>query len=427
MFKKIRYRLLLSNLFVFAIVLTGFTIAVRIAVVHNLKRQVINQLTALGQGIAASAEFEHRTLKFDNDFSVAQLIEHDRALQWFDARGRFLQQQGEAIIAKPFNREERIQVQTGKTPIQAVILPILDSDKGQLMGYLRVSQSLRGFQETVHELDLGLGIGVWVALVLSGLGGLWLNQQAMQPIEENLERLKQFTADASHELRNPLMAIKSNAAVALKYDEGMRSGDREKLSAIVSATDQMSQLTADLLLLAKSDRISEIEQATVNLNVLLQDLVEWFQPQAITKSLKLTLELEPNLVIWGDQTQLQRLFGNLLQNALQYTPSGGKINISSCRLGREIQIAIADNGVGIAPDQLDKIFDRFWRADRSRSYAEGGSGLGLAIVQSIIHQHQAKIAVSSQLGTGSCFLVSFSSQKIKYSHNIAKFSYKDNL
>lgn len=121
--------------------------------------------------------------------------------------------------------ENPIKIELEKIRIQAVVLPIIGSDERKLIGYVRVSQSLEEVDETLTKLDWILGSSIIIALILSGFSGVILTRKAMQPIEESFQRLKQFTADASHELRNPLMAIKSNAAVALKYPENMRELD----------------------------------------------------------------------------------------------------------------------------------------------------------------------------------------------------------
>ena len=282
-------------------------------------------------------------------------------------------------------------------------MPILDKNNRQLIGYLRATQSLEEVDETIARLDLGLGVGAIVAIVLSSFGSGWLNRQAMQPIEESYNRLKQFTADASHELRSPLMAISTNAEVALTYPEGIRPGDNEKFEAISMATDQMSQLTEDLLLLARTDRVSSFEFEIINLSTLLTDLVKLYKSQAQTKQIELKAEIENDLWLNADKAKLARAFTNLIQNAIQYTPAGGEVEVSSKRIGRELLITVEDSGIGIDSEHLDKVFDRLWRADRSRSYYEGGSGLGLAITKAIVERHRGTITVTSQPNVGSCF------------------------
>jgi signal transduction histidine kinase len=270
---------------------------------------------------------------------------------------------------------------------------------------VRASESLQSLDDTIDQLDWGLGIGIGVALLLSGAGGIWLTRQAMKPVEESFNRLKQFTADAAHELRSPIMAVKSNAAVALKYAEGMRSTDAEKFEAISSASEQMARLTENLLLLARADQFVANKQTTVDLTDLLNHLVTLHQVQAEAKQISLTTQLSENLWVLGDLAQLNRVFANLIENAIYYTPSGGTITIQTNHGYRYIWVNVQDTGVGIAPENLERVFDRFWRADQSRSYWAGGAGLGLAIAQAIVQRHHGTITVKSQLGVGSCFTV----------------------
>lgn len=404
-FKKIRYRLLFSYLVVLASILATFAIAVRVVFSRSLTQQLVNKLTALGQGAAASAEFERGKIRIESDFPVQNLIARDQALQWFDTNGKLVSQQGERVLTLPFSVNETVQVQIGKIRIQGVTIPIIGSDDRRLIGYVRVSQSLEELDETLNKLDLGLGGGIAIALLLSGVGGVILTRQAMQPIEQSFQRLKQFTADASHELRSPLMAIKSNAAVALKYPEGMRPKDAEKFQAIASATNQMTRLTEDLLFLARTDNLPNQGKETINLASILDNLVQLYKPQYEAKQINLKTQIIDSLYLLGEPGQLRRLFTNLIENALHYTPSGGVVEIKTSHAGSHLYVNVQDTGVGIAPEQIEHVFDRFWRADRSRSYHAGGAGLGLAIAQAIAQNHGGSISITSQLGVGSCFTV----------------------
>jgi signal transduction histidine kinase len=301
--------------------------------------------------------------------------------------------------------EPTIQTQIDAVGLVVVTLPIFDNNQRQLIGYLRGSQSLSEVDETIAKLDAGLAAGALVAIVLSSLGSGWLNLQAMQPIEESFKRLRQFTADASHELRSPLMAISTNAEVALTYPEGMRASDREKFQAISMAIEQMSQLTEDLLLLTRTDQVSNFASQRIDLTALVIDLVNLYKPQADIKQIELKAEVQSDLWLIGDGAKLARAFTNLIQNAIQYTPTGGEVEVSCARIGRELLTTVEDTGIGIASEHLDLVFDRLWRADSSRSYYQGGSGLGLAITKAIISNHQGTITVTSQQNVGSCFVV----------------------
>ncbi len=408
MFHKIRYRLLLSYLAVFALLLGIFALAVRVVFIHRLIRQTTDRLIAIGQDAAANVEFEAGRLRVESDFHPQYLLARRQALEWFDTQGNLVAQQGKTVLTLPLLPNQMVQVESRKFPIQAVTVPIIDSDNTQLIGYVRVSQSPEEFDETLEKLDWGLGGGIIMSLILSGVGGILLTRQAMQPIEESFQRLKQFTADASHELRSPLMAIKINADLALEYPEEIGPKDVEKFQAIASATNQMTRLTEDLLFLARTDKIPNQCWHTVDLTHILEDLILLYKHQAETKQIKLTSQLTGSLYLKGDLVQLTRLFTNLIENALYYTPSGGVVEIKTNRVGSQLYVNFHDTGVGIAPEHIDKVFERFWRADKSRSYWNGGSGLGLAIAQTIAQNHGGLITVTSHLGSGSCFTVRLS-------------------
>lgn len=404
MFQKLRNRLLLTYIVVIASILGVFATAIHIVFTNALSQEFTEKLTALAQGAAANTELEQSHLKVGDDFSSKDLIARNQGLQWFDTQGNIIAQQGRDILTLPLSINEPVQVQVG-TRIQGVTLPIINSDDGSLIGYVRASQLMEPLDITIEKLNLGLGSGIAIALVLSSISGFWLTRQAMQPIEQSFQRLKQFTADASHELRGPLMAIKSNAAVALKYSQGMRSTDAEKFKAIASATNQMSRLTEDLLFLARAEQIPTSEWVSVNLTEILNNLLVLYKSQAEAKKIDLTANLTTDLNLLANQAQLTRLFSNLIENALQYTPVAGKVKIQTNKVSGYVFISVIDTGIGIAPEHLEIIFDRFWRANQSRSYWAGGSGLGLAIAQTIAQNHHGSITVKSQVEVGSCFTI----------------------
>ncbi len=188
----------------------------------------------------------------------------------------------------------------------------------------------------------------------------------------------------------------------------MRPSNAEEFNALVRSAERMSRLTEDLLVLARLDKKLASTLENIKLVEILKHLVDQFQAQATAKNLTLSYQ-PPNdsLFIKGNSEQILRLFINLIENAIHYTSSGGKINISASLLGSWLEIKVEDTGCGMTPEQLEHIFDRFWRSDTSRSQWTGGSGLGLAIAKSIAESHGRKIAVKSQLEVGSSFIVKF--------------------
>jgi signal transduction histidine kinase len=216
---------------------------------------------------------------------------------------------------------------------------------------------------------------VLIAVILSGIGGKWLAQQSLKPIEQSFEKLKQFTADASHELRSPLTAIKTSVAVMENHPERIHPADVKKLRAIASATNQMTRLVEDLLILARSDAASttiNFDWVSIPLDELLEDLVDLLLPQAEAKGITLKSEMLSEVFVKGNAVLLKRLFSNLVENALQYTSSGGTVTVTIVNLERFVMIKVEDTGIGIPPEHLPLVFDRFWRAEKARTHRASG-------------------------------------------------------
>ncbi|MDX2256623.1 MAG: ATP-binding protein [Pseudanabaenaceae cyanobacterium bins.39] len=410
MFEKTRLRLLLIYLAIFGSILGIFAIAVRVVFVHAMTNQIIDKLTILGKTVAASSEFKNGHLQVEDNFSERELDIREQSLQWFDAQGNMMLIQGKLIKenippAIAFSRTESVQFLKGKTQLISVRIPLVTEYNNQLIGYIIVSQSLEELHKTYEKLDIGLAGGIAIALVFVGIGGIMFTRQAMQPIEQGFDRLQQFTADASHELRNPLMAIKASSQVALRHPAGMRDCDREEFQAISLSADRMARMTEDLLLLARMDKKLHERMESIDLTELLQSLFQQFQSSAASKELDFSYQYSKTLFIKGNSEQIWRLFTNLIENAIHYTNFGGKVSIEVNQSGQSSLVHIRDTGIGIAAEQIDNIFSRFWRADSSRHQWAGGAGLGLAIAQSIAEIHGGKIQVVSQLGKGSCFTV----------------------
>ncbi|MDK2896079.1 MAG: hypothetical protein PWP04_199 [Candidatus Atribacteria bacterium] len=223
-------------------------------------------------------------------------------------------------------------------------------------------------------------------------------------LEDAFRRQQQFAADASHELRTPLSVIQAEATLALSKDRKIEDY-RETLETISQEAAYMSSIIDKLLFLARSDtRQEQYSSEKVNLRELITDLAINIETLAQEKGLKLEVGTIENLVVRGDKDRLKQLLFNLLENAIKYTMVG-KISISAVRKDKMAVVTIADTGIGIPPQDLPHIFERFWRVDKTRSRENGGTGLGLAIAQEIAEAHGGKIKVESELNKGSTFSV----------------------
>lgn len=225
-------------------------------------------------------------------------------------------------------------------------------------------------------------------------------------LEAAFQRVTQFTADASHELRTPVSVMRTNAEITLRKPRS-EAEYREALSRILDESEKVSRMIEQLLLLARADSASGLLPMTRNnLAIAFENACREARILAEAKHLGFSESLpESPLWVQGDPGSLERLFMILLDNAVKYTASGGKIEV---RLGSDDGFAIAeirDTGTGIAPEDTSRVFDRFYRADRSRSRESGGTGLGLAIGKWIAEAHRGEIRVESALGKGSTFQV----------------------
>ncbi|MEB3360243.1 MAG: HAMP domain-containing sensor histidine kinase [Synechococcales bacterium] len=418
MFHNLYWRLLATQLTVMAAILVTFGIGVYSFFYRNLYNQLDKRLLTLAQSatptLAMVEEEGEAYLEQVNEVPWRDIFNRDRqSLEWFDVEGQRLAKRGSLEL--PLRPQVGVQTWDGmpeRSRIRTYTISVFEENQTttvpKLQGYIRASQSLQEIDTVQRQLLWGLGAGGAIALGLSGVGGLWLVRKSLQPVEDSFETLKQFTADASHELRNPLTAIKTSLEVMQNHPERIHPKDAKKLEAMASATAQMRQLTDDLLFLARTDASLTapfIPKQPVELSLLIEELITLLEPSAQAKGVALQRSPAAQIVVLGDANQLRQLFRNLIQNALQYTPRGGRVTVTLTKQARQALVHVEDTGIGIAPEQLPFIFDRFWRADKARSRRRGGTGLGLAIAQAIAKQHRGTIIVQSQAGIGSCFQV----------------------
>jgi heavy metal sensor kinase len=219
-------------------------------------------------------------------------------------------------------------------------------------------------------------------------------------LERSFAEVRRFTADASHELRTPLTAIRTEAEVALA--KPLTAAEHlNLLGSILEECGRLTRLTEQLLTLAREDAgASPPAHEPLDLAALVKGVAETMRPLAEARGLRLDVRGGDGLGIHGDNARLRQVFCNLLDNAIKYTPEGGSVEVHLSRREHEAVVTVRDTGVGIAPEHLPHVFDRFYRVDKARTRAEGGTGLGLSIARSIVTAHGGRIELASTPGQG---------------------------
>ncbi|ESA36941.1 integral membrane sensor signal transduction histidine kinase [Leptolyngbya sp. Heron Island J] len=350
----------------------------------------------------------------------AQTLEDDHIdIEWFDPSGRLQW----STLSVPSNLPLQVNAagetvhlrhganypQAGQENQDQVLRQISRRIQvnNQVLGYLRVSHPWFEVSKPSRQLVIDLSIWSGLVIVVTGTIGWLLSGLAMAPVRQSYQQLKQFTADASHELRNPIAVIQTNVQVALADPDA--DFQHSQLQVVERLTRRLGRLVDNLLFLARQDGgLIPMQWEELNLQKLLLEVVE--EQELVAQSQGLTLMYNPDQLdaqtplLTGDRDQLIRLFTNLISNAIQYTPAGTvtiTLDTTHWQNQKAYRVAVCDTGIGIDKELQPQVFDRFYRVDKARSRREGtGSGLGLAIAKAIITNHQGQIQLDSQPGKG---------------------------
>ena len=309
-------------------------------------------------------------------------------------------------LARQAGQEERMIATTVDGPngsVRVVSVPLFDS--GEVTAIIQAAQSRQIVWEIIVRLVLILVTVGLVALLLAGVGGLFISRRAMQPVRGAFHRQRAFVADASHELKTPLTLIKLNAEMVVREPTSPRN--RKVIENQLSEIDRMNKLVSDLLMLARLDADKlDVSRETFDLAKILAETADRFILRASEEEILLDIEVPGELPALGDPRRTGQILAALLDNAMRFTPSGGRVTVAGCSDDGRVEASVTDTGPGISTEHLPNVFERFYRADTARRRSSGGTGLGLAIARDLAIIQGGEVVVSNVKSGGASFTLS---------------------
>lgn len=413
----IYYSIIMAVFLIVLIVTMHFSM--KWAISSEQARELMDMAKSVASGQAVLVQNPER--HFDDGFEMQG--DQDRLFFYvFDTEGRLMNFSRSSFLIEPFvldviedwkGREEELgdlavfSQTLKKTEVRVMMAfhPIMVN--GQLIGNVYVGKEIsamyRGLQKATYTLA---GLAVVALIIATGVGYIMAGK-AIVPLREAYEKQRQFAADASHELRTPLSVVLASAEI-LGSDPSITSPFlKQVIGDVHDEVKKMTKLVSDLLVVARSDNQAlKLKLTKIDLAAALDQTMRLMQPLAEKKRISLLREGGDSLITKLDEQKIKQLMLILVDNAVKYTPEGGKITVrlEDASAGK-IVFSVADTGIGIAPADQKRIFDRFYRVDKSRSREMGGNGLGLAIAQEIVGLHGGSIKVASTLGVGTVFTV----------------------
>ncbi|MFS0783638.1 sensor histidine kinase [Bacillus sp. 1P06AnD] len=411
MFQKTRIRLTIQNSMILILIIGAIAATVysymQVLLYSDLDKdleELIGQYeTTVKKGyIPLEATLTKPTFIQDPRVSVLLWDKDGKMIKIDDENTLFTKNQKEF---KP-DKQHKIEEKTAKGYYFRTISSNFSTKYGDFT--VQLVRNVNSEQEMIQRVGLVLTVGTLIGGIMAIVAGFYLAGVALVPIKEAWNKQQQFVSDASHELRTPLAVIQSRADLLLRTPAATVEDKALEISIISKEIRRLTKLVNHLLLLARADtervNINKAEFDTIHLlNEVLENYSELAEMQG--KTVKLNTR-EQSLMMKGDEERIHQLIVILLDNALKFTDEGGEITVLCKKSNNSIDLSVADNGSGIAKEDIPYIFDRFYQGEKSRTMNEG-TGLGLSIGKWIVDQHNGKIKVNSEEGKGTIFKVSF--------------------
>jgi signal transduction histidine kinase len=326
-------------------------------------------------------------------------------IQLYDETEKLVESHGPPGVPVLFSRlgaeTQDIKEETYHIRVHAVPLP----SGRKVIGYLQLELALKNVDNAISQFGYTMTLISPFILIGFGLAGYLFSSKAARPVEKSFEVLKRFMVDASHELGTPISIILANAE-SIEADPSSNQSAKDSVGVIVRSIDRMNKLVGDLTLLAQMENpLLSRKESWFDFSIIVGSTITDFNELFKAQSVELKTESIEPVHLYGDSDALKRVIANLLQNSLKYTNKGGTVTVLLENQLRQAKLTVYDTGIGIPPESLSRIFDRFYRVDQSRSRSAGGSGLGLSIVKAIVEAHKGRLEVQSEVGIGTTISV----------------------
>ena len=442
---RLRFALWTSGLVMAVLIVFGAYVYASMS--RGLSTSIDNSLTLNASQVAAGLNIDNGQLILPDSLieapENADLRGRGFTIRILTPQGKTLQEFGPYPGLPAFSKQSFTTYTdpASKTNIRIYTQPVYDNNR--LVAIIQVAQSLNEMQDTLQRLLVTLLVSIPILMTIAGIGGYFLAARALAPIdqitstarrlsaedlserlnlpatddevgrlaqtfddmlarlESSFQRERQFTNDASHELRTPLTAMQAILGM-IRTKRRSPEEYEQALDDLSEEADRLRSLVENLLRLARDEKQIHAPHEPVDLSTLLQDVCDSMRPLAEAKRLSLICDSPDHLTTPGDSDDLIRLFVNLLDNAIKYTERG-EIKVNAKKDGNHIVVIVTDTGIGISPEHLPRLFDRFYRVDQSRNTR--GAGLGLAIAQEIARAHAGQMEVQSFPGKGTTVIL----------------------
>lgn len=424
LFGRGRQRLTLLYSIVMIVFLVLLLFVMHMTMEWSITSEQARELMDTAESVSDAQGYLNQHPELTIDDNVLYKSTNDRLFFYvFDSDGRLLNFARASFRIEPFILDE---MQNWKTPEGEVAVFTKHGENGRktkvmmtakhVAGMGLVDSSLQtvyvgkdvtamynGMEKATYALAI-LGV---IALIIATAVGHVLSGRAMVPLKTAYEKQRQFAADASHELRTPLSVVMASAEL-LQNDPSITSPFlKQVIDDVRDEVKKMTKLVGDLLVVARSDnKALKLKPSKFELAGLIEQTARLMQPLAEQKNITLRAEGLKKADIQADEQKIRQLVLILVDNAVKYTPEGGTVTVFMPQAEKgHVKFAVSDTGIGIAKEDQEKVFDRFYRVDKARSREMGGNGLGLAIAQEIVNLHKGHISIASELGKGTTFIV----------------------